>query len=168
MSTYTHEQLVTAGRHWLSSRSPVVLTELKSSARECPDVWGVLHGKSTVLIECKVSRADFLADAQKSFRRYPEMGAGNFRYFLTPSGMLTVPELPGKWGLLEIQDTGRVRRVHAAVYQECNREAELQMLTSVLRRLSPAPGNHMSIRVYEIQTQCTAGLSLWGTEGEGL
>lgn len=164
MSVYTHEQLVTAGRHWLSSRSPVVLTELKSSAQECPDVWGVLRGKSTVLIECKASRADFLADAQKLFRQYPETGAGNFRYFLAPVGMLSVQELPDKWGLLEIRDTGRVRRVHPAVYQECNREAELQMLTSVLRRLSPAPGNHMSIRVYEIQTQCTAGLTLWDAE----
>jgi hypothetical protein len=58
-----------------------------------------------VLVECKVSRGDFLADANKPFRSHPEDGLGSKRFYLAPTGMIAPEELPKCWGLLEC--TGR-------------------------------------------------------------
>jgi hypothetical protein len=54
-----------------------------------------------VLVECKISRADFLADREKPFRRKQEFGLGCERFYLTPAAMLRPEELPVGWGLLE-------------------------------------------------------------------
>jgi hypothetical protein len=55
----------------------------------------------SVVIECKVSRSDFLADADKPFRLKPEEGFGCERFYMAPSGVIGIDELPADWGLLE-------------------------------------------------------------------
>ena len=55
----------------------------------------------SVLIECKISRTDFLADRGKPFRKDPGQGMGCERFYLTPRGLLHQSELPKGWGLLE-------------------------------------------------------------------
>jgi hypothetical protein len=55
-----------------------------------------------VLVECKVSRPDFLADREKPFRQKPESGVGCERYYLAPRGLIRVEELRPGWGLLEV------------------------------------------------------------------
>ena len=74
---------------------------------ECPDVIGWRDGHS-ILIECKVSRSDYLADRKKKFRAKPEMGMGDARLFLAPPGVIRPDELPQGWGLLVAED-GKVR-----------------------------------------------------------
>ncbi|MDP9039800.1 MAG: hypothetical protein M3O02_11105 [Acidobacteriota bacterium] len=78
----------------------LVVSEIVSAAYEVPDAIGWRYGRS-VLIECKVSRADFLADAKKPHRQVTG-GVGERRYFLTPPGLLLPDELPKDWGLLEL------------------------------------------------------------------
>ena len=64
-----------------------------------------------MLVECKVTRADFLADAAKPFRLKPEDGMGSQRFYLAPTRIVRAEELPRHWGLLElrghaVRDTG--------------------------------------------------------------
>lgn len=65
------------------------------------DGFCIRHGFFFV-VESKVSRADFLADAKKSFRKNPEEGVGNYRYYACPEGLIKPEELPPKWGLIYV------------------------------------------------------------------
>lgn len=87
---------------------------------EIPDAIGYRAGvwdEGTVLVEVKVSRADFLADAKKPHRMNPAMGVGLYRYYLAPKGMINPKELPSKWGLIEVCDKGRLRAVVGRVME---------------------------------------------------
>jgi hypothetical protein len=78
----------------------VVLYEFATEADENPDVIGWAPGAGSVLIECKLGRSDFLKDAAKTVRMNPRTGMGQRRYYLCPSGLIQVKDLPPKWGLL--------------------------------------------------------------------
>lgn len=100
MST-THAELVERAKRWLrGQRYSVVVGEVSSLAGEFPDAMGFAATLPSCLVECKVSRADFRADAKKYFRRRPEMGMGRLRYYLTPPGLVSPDEVPAPWGLL--------------------------------------------------------------------
>jgi hypothetical protein len=161
----THADLVEAGRKWLAARSPVVITEITSGSEE-PDVLGfhstIKHSDyqfGVILLECKASRSDFLSDAKKIFRVYPEEGLGDYRYYLTPQGLISVDELPEGWGLLECSGK-RIRIVkQGSRFDEKNNRAETNILLSVLRRVEIG-GRHTSIRVYQYETKNRATLTI--------
>lgn len=97
----THAQLVERAVRWLRSyRCGVVLSEQACVSGEMPDAIGWKKASHSVLVECKVSRADFLADREKPFRLKPEKGVGSERFYLTPSDLVKIEELPAGWGLL--------------------------------------------------------------------
>jgi hypothetical protein len=98
----THAQLVEKAVRWLRSyRCGVVLSEQACVSGEMPDAIGWKQACHSVLVECKVTRADFLADREKTFRRKPERGVGSERFYLTPPALIKHEELPVGWGLLE-------------------------------------------------------------------
>lgn len=84
-----HRELCILAAKWLRRSKlrgpscPYAAVELVTAAQESPDVFGWNYW-ATVLIEVKVSRSDFLADAKKWFRQYPEEGVGAFRYYAAP------------------------------------------------------------------------------------
>src|SRR5260370_33864014 len=87
---------------WLRRcRWGVVLSEQGCVGGEMPDAIGWKKVCHSVLVESKVSRADFLADRDKPFRLKPEIGVGCERYYLAPRGLIRPEELPAGWGLLE-------------------------------------------------------------------
>jgi hypothetical protein len=87
---------------WLRAyRCGVVLSEQACASGEMPDAIGWKRACHSVLVECKVSRSDFLADRDKPFRRKPQNGVGCERFYLTPAGLIREEELPAGWGLLE-------------------------------------------------------------------
>jgi hypothetical protein len=99
----THEKLVLKAINWLRSYGcGVVLSEQSCASGETPDAIGWKGGCHSVVVECKISRADFLADREKPFRLKQENGMGCERFYLTHAGMLCANELPMGWGLLEI------------------------------------------------------------------
>lgn len=110
----THTELVRAAGRWLRGTAgcSMVLEELvaTTSNGEQPDAIGWWCGK-TLLVECKASRADFMADQKKRFRQRPERGMGQFRYFMAPEGLLRPEEMPPRWGLLEVLANSKIRRV---------------------------------------------------------
>ena len=139
-----HKELVEQAGVWLRNYTQthtIVITELRTSCTETPDAMVFSAQGGTTLIECKSSRADFLADKKKHFRRYPENGMGDHRYFMAPVGLLKPEELPENWGLIEVYEkTGSGRRkryltVPAKLCEQVNQRAQTGMLVSILRRL---------------------------------
>ena len=114
----THAQMVERAVRWLRSyRCGVVLSEQACVSGEMPDAIGWKRASHSVLVECKVTRADFLADRGKPFRAKPEQGVGSERFYLTPPGLVKVEELPVGWGLLEL------RRGHVEIVQAVGKES---------------------------------------------
>jgi hypothetical protein len=134
----THKELVKKARAWLTNnqRCTVVMAELATTHNtETPDALGFFaFGGSSILVECKASRADFLADKNKVFRREAERGMGDQRYFMAPAGLVKPSEVPDSWGLLEAHDH-QIRVAKEAVFTAADKNAEIVMLVSVLRRL---------------------------------
>jgi len=134
----THAQLVERAVCWLRGyRCGVILSEQACISGEMPDAIGWKRASHSVLIECKVSRGDFLADLDKPFRQKPDLGLGCERFYLTPPRLLEREELPSKWGLLEahgrkveiIRKSARNLRTFAGLGYEMN------LLLASLRRV---------------------------------
>src|SRR5262245_53888036 len=99
----THASLVRLAEHWLRTRyrCGIVLSEQSCASGETPDVIAWKGACRSVVVECKISRADFFADREKPFRKDPELAMGCERFYLVPRGLISTSELPPKWGLLE-------------------------------------------------------------------
>jgi hypothetical protein len=111
-----------------------VLYEFATEADENPDVIGWAPGAGSVLIECKLSRADFTKDAAKIVRRNPRAGMGQRRYYLCPPDLIQVKDLPPKWGLLWAAKGQVTVKREARGHPERNLAAEVRFLSSMLRR----------------------------------
>lgn len=164
----THDELVAKAAKFLetphrgkdySQRLPahcVITTGI--GCGEIPDVLGFYGAGWTTLIEVKVSRADFLSDAKKPFRSYPSHGMGDYRYYLTPEGMLDVDELPSGWGLMEWRGK-KLKVVKWGCKMEARKAHEMSVLLSLIRRIGQNAPQGVSIKFYSYETKnsCTAG-----------
>jgi hypothetical protein len=134
----THAKLVSMAVRWLRRyRCGVVLSEQACVSGEMPDAIGWKKACHSVLVESKVSRADFLADRAKPFRQKAENGVGCERYYLAPRGLIRVQELPSGWGLLEVCDR-EIERVKASaknLRSEAGFQSEMNLLLASLRRV---------------------------------
>jgi hypothetical protein len=134
----THAQLVDRAIAWLRSyRCGIVLSEQACASGEMPDAIGWKGNSHSVVVECKVSRADFFADADKPFRRQPELGLGCERYYLTPPRLLQADELPCGWGLLQCahRKIEIVRRSSKNLRSAQGLHYEMNLLLASLRRV---------------------------------
>lgn len=102
---------------------------------EIPDALGYRFGGAqddpadgTVMVECKASRADFLADKNKPHRK--TVGVGNWRYFLAPEGIIAIDELPPKWGLIEVNSRGHIK-VRAGAFIDTNYRLQRERLLAM-------------------------------------
>jgi hypothetical protein len=146
----THSDLVRAAVKWLSGsrRCGIVFAELSAACRHpiIPDAIG-WSGEWSILVECKVSRSDFLADRSKAIHALPDSYPGQERWYLAPAGLLTLADMPDGWHLAEV----RGNRVHAVsemwgnkpvlpdsfhMYRAGRSMAEVPLLLSALRRYS--------------------------------
>jgi hypothetical protein len=134
----THAQLVEKAVRWLRSyRCGVVLSEQACVSGEMPDAIGWKQACHSVLVECKVTRADFLVDREKPFRQKPERGVGSERFYLAAPALIKLEELPAGWGLLEY------RRGHIEMLQPSAKNLrttvgfryEMNLLLASLRRV---------------------------------
>lgn len=169
-----HAELCVKAVRWLKSTESkggpgcsVAVSECKAGYDgEIPDAIGFRTADgppSSVVVEVKVSRADFLADAQKPHRLDPELGMGQFRYFMAPAGMIALHELPPRWGLIEVDGrslhvrAGHVmtprcagtgwRRDFSAWRFPSNRERELALLIRLLARIGDADALHRNLKI---------------------
>ena len=134
----THAQLVERAVRWLRRyRCGVVLSEQACVSGEVPDAIGWKQACHSVLVECKVTRANFLADRDKPFRKKSEKGIGSERFYLTPPGLVKIEELTTGWGLLELR-RGRVEMLHASAKNlrtATGFRYEMNLLLASLRRV---------------------------------
>jgi len=134
----THAQLVEKAVYWLRRyRCGVVLSEQACASGEMPDAIGWKRACHSVLVECKITRADFLADRAKPFRLKPEQGVGCERFYLAPGGLIRLEELPKGWGLLEYAH-GRVEAVQPSaknLRSPAGFGYEMNLLLASLRRV---------------------------------
>lgn len=118
--TMSHADLCAVAVKWLkranSAGGPgchVAVSECRSGwSGEVPDAIGFRASgfeDGSVVIECKTSRSDFLADQKKPHRS--SGGLGNWRYFMAPEGLIMPDELPPGWGLLAVNSRGHVKAV---------------------------------------------------------
>lgn len=142
-----HKSLVLRGEKWLEQQNCKIVINDGMAAhtvnREKPDVIGWRNGKS-ILIECKASRADFLTDAKKKFRANPDLGMGDYRFYMCPPGIINIEDLPEGWGLLWVTEK-TVQKIHNIPTAWTSRKkppfnacktSENQVLVSALRRLA--------------------------------
>lgn len=145
----THKELVNLAYKWVLKNAScgVAFKELVTTNREIPDVIG-FNSWSSVVVEVKVSRGDFLKDKKKPHRA---KGMGTYRYYMCPAGMITKEELPEKWGLIYVGSTGKAVCIYNpekdkgeylgnGVWSKNNRfdrdvESENRLMYSALRRL---------------------------------
>jgi len=123
---------------WLRRyRCGVVLSEQACASGEVPDAIGWKKKCHSVLVECKASRADFLADSGKPWRERPETGVGAERYYLAPRGLIRVDEIPAGWGLLEASGREIETRQRSAknLRSSTGFEYEMNLLLASLRRV---------------------------------
>ena len=158
----TPSALVELAVRWLRTtyRCGIILSEQACCTGEVPDVigWkGVSRGAPgvrrarrgascrSVLVECKISRADFLADRGKPWRLDPQSALGCERFYMAPAGLIAAAELPPGWGLLEVRPphhaqnrrvpgTPGGRKVEVAV--ACNKRKSLRTPEGLLNEMN--------------------------------
>jgi len=123
---------------WLRAyRCGVVLSEQACVSGEMPDAIGWKQACHSVLVECKISRADFLADREKPVRQKPERGVGSERFYFTPPALIKIEEMPEGWGLLEYR-RGRIEMMHPSARNlrtALGFRYEMNLLLASLRRV---------------------------------
>ncbi len=154
-----HAALIPLAAAWLRKKGcAVVITDMTHGGPETADAIGWNSTYST-LIECKASRADFLADRHKSFRRIPQNGMGSLRYFCAPAGLIRPEELPPSWGLLELTK-GKLREIVKPTPQQANKKHEVGLLLSALRRVAHTAPKGISVRCYTFDSKNRATLGV--------
>ena len=109
----THKELCLLGARWVFNESysvekdPWRILIEPGFREEMPDVFA-FNKYHSVLIECKTSRADFLADKKKPFRQNPQLGIGQRRFYLVNEGVATQDEMPDRWQLLIAYDKNTI------------------------------------------------------------
>lgn len=146
MPSKEHDDLcIRAARFLKSNGFGVVFDDRYQAATgsgELPDAIGFRNGVSC-LIEVKVSRADFLADRKKHFRVKPNLGMGDWRFYLCPKDLISPDEVPNGWGLLYATKK-QIKRIKGFPPNsqwfnckpfESNKQAECDFMYGALRRM---------------------------------
>lgn len=95
----THADLVRAGfKFCMQAFNPayIVTEPTGKGVSEQPDIFLIMpHTGVTMIVECKVSREDSMADLHKPFREKPHLGLGMYRVLLHPHDIDVV--IPKGW-----------------------------------------------------------------------
>jgi len=143
----SHSLCVKMAAEYMQKRAEVVLPEFFSHNAELPDVIA-FNGRYSTVIECKVSRGDFLKDKHKPFRINQNSGMGDYRFYCAPKGLIKPEELPRGWGLIEILPSNKMRKqVDSNSVFKKNIEAEHYLLFYYARRANYA-GVHNDVLNY--------------------
>lgn len=146
--TLNHDRLVLMACRWLKrvAGCGVIFSDDDKAivnTYELPDAIG-FRSNVSIMIECKNSRSDFDRDKLKKTRISPDLGMGDWRFYLCPQGLILPDDLPYGWGLLYAVNSRTVKSV-TGVPGNClwgtmqpfnaNKTAEMQLMYSALRIL---------------------------------
>lgn len=157
----THSELCKLAVSWLkrpSSRGghgcKVAIDECRTGwTGEVPDAIGYRFAgmedstmDGTVLVECKVSRADFMADKAKPHRRMG--GVGNWRYYMAPKGIICPEDLPEKWGLVEVNERGHLK-TRIGAYTDSNYGLQRERLAAMRHESDAVREFFLLVRMFD-------------------
>lgn len=109
----THSELVARAVRWLKGSQGCVLTITEPQGHgfhEWPDAIEWNYQGLSILVECKTSMSDYYSDRRKD---RVDGGMGDFRWYMTPPGLLKPDLLRDGWGLLECHPKKTQRKVSA-------------------------------------------------------
>lgn len=157
----THSDLCKLAVSWLK-RPPsrgghgckVAIDECRTGwSGEIPDAIGYRFAgmenpamDGTVLVECKVSRADFLSDKNKPHRQ--AVGVGNWRYYMALEGLISPSELPEKWGLVEVTSRGHLK-TRVGPYTDTNYYLQRERLLSMRHESEASRELFLIVRMFD-------------------
>lgn len=161
MGELTHKRLVEGACQWLHQvhHCDPVLPEANTlgTRGEIPDVIGFEVNRSytarSILVECKATRADFLADLKKPSRSlgYTCFAMGYMRWYFTVPGVIDLDswELPDRWGCA-LWDGGPIHGVQIAKHPShqdfYSRDNEITLLVQTIRRGQAKKGSKWKTR----------------------
>lgn len=145
-----HYKLCCLGAKFLKSKknqepfegqNKYITVEMVSLTAENPDVWAT-NGYHTTIIEVKTNHADFLADKKKWVRseaaEIANKQLGNYRYYLCPTDVIKIEEVPEKWGLL-YYDGKKITKIKQSLFNKSGTDMELLFMSSIMRRCGIKP-----------------------------
>jgi len=145
--------LVLLAARWLRQQGcSVVLTERGRKGEEHPDAIGWQLDGSSILVEAKRTRKDFLAEwsraDRKEHRRKPG-GMGAKRYYIAPSAVIRQSDLfENGWGLLEVW-TGAVHLARPSSIFLADHAAEVRLMVGSfprIERVEDSKQQHLEFR----------------------
>jgi hypothetical protein len=156
MKELSHSDLCNIGARWISKKGlPLAAVELKTIGREIPDVYAT-NGMMSAIMEAKVSRSDFLADAKKEHRMHPYRGIGDLRYYICPEGLIKPDEVPSGWGLIWVSQKGRIIEQiplfkgnipsECSMRHPCDKQKDRDILYSICRRFIQGKADKLNVR----------------------
>lgn len=156
---YTHADLIQRALRWLVNTKgcSIAVTEMGSGG-EIPDVIGWQYTWASVVIEAKVSRADFKADLNKSFRS-TNPGMGMKRYYIVPNHLResVTDLLPDKWGLLAAGKSSVYVIRDAQEFDTWDWRNEMAIMNSIVRRVAntaqPIRGMRVKYYIPDVETR---------------
>lgn len=133
---YTHSELCDMAERWLKRQGcPITAKEPTDVwGKESPDAIGWKYYGSHI-VECKLTRSDFLSDKKKEFRIEPDLGMGRYRYYLAPDGVINESDLPKNWGLLIVKNKRITQAREGKPFRAFNESAEIGVLLWIIRRM---------------------------------
>jgi len=176
----SHPDLCSLAASWLKRSlsaqghgCQIAFTETRTSflSGESPDAIGFRvstrgYGGGSTVVECKVSRSDFMADRKKPHRT-DGAGMGRFRYFMVPAGLVSPLEVPDGWGLLHVGEKKRIEVIRGAAL--CIRDpgeydrphdafSETLLLANLLHRVGNADRLNARLRAADARATYAARL----------
>lgn len=141
---WTHAALVERAARWLANTKGCKLVIVGAKPWSCAehvDVIGWKANGESIVVECKVSRADYLADSRKPWR-LTSVGMGMWRYYLTARKLLDAPPVMDV-GWLELHGS-RVHVVREAAPRQLRDWAQETVLL-----LAQASGGRRVVKALE-------------------
>ncbi len=133
MKSELHQKLQNRAQKYLWDKSYwITRQETPVSIGYC-DVWGMksdVDNYTTVAIEVKVSRNDFLSRSQKYKEKSSSMA--NRHYVLCPPGLVFPDQIDIRWGLLWCNGEGRIVNKKQAQFVEMTDRQKLWILVQFL------------------------------------
>lgn len=121
-----HAELVRSAVRWLRAthKCSIVFAEMAPASGYYPDAIGWFM-RFSILVECKVSRADFFADRKKLIHALPDNYPGEERWYLTPPGLVKPGEVPEGWWLAEAHEKSVRMVTHPSLTTQFESRPEL-------------------------------------------
>ncbi|MCM3713907.1 MmcB family DNA repair protein [Alkalihalobacillus oceani] len=157
MESTLHKHLKKLSLYWLKAKmTDLCANEVKLFVRRKKiqaDALGInLKRQEARIIEVKSSRSDFLRD-EVLHSSYGYHAVSDYTYIMTPEDLLTVEELPARYGLLEVDDYDNI----TVKKKPTKNPKRIMTLETLLKRTGRAATNAVLFQELSKETKDVTG-----------